>query len=173
MTSVLLLRLLLSVIRDTWVGRNRQKQFATNSVTAIMTNVLKSALTWNSSDIDNVLVNGNDFYTYMRIHNMVSDADRRGYIYVDQLPLEHVLCNNKFRLEYLDLENVAMALDVAIQRAMLQADACLLTIRKNLCAVIEQSSRFAVFDPHARGDHGGWEPYGTSIDTLEHITNLV
>lgn len=176
-------------------GPNRHKQCATNSVTAVMTNVVKSAWTWTQTDIDNVLVKGNDLYTYMKKHHMISDAHRSGYIFVRELPREHVLCNNTFRLEYLDtltgdidvedydpaLQDVAMPLDVAFQRAMFQADACLLTIRKNMCVVFKQGSRFAVFDPHARGDDGGWQPDGSSIiayyDSLDalytHITKLV
>ncbi|XP_053178284.1 uncharacterized protein LOC128361756 [Scomber japonicus] len=176
-------------------GPNRHKQCATNSVTAVMTNVVKSAWTWTQTDIDNVLLKGNDLYTYMKKHHMISDAHRSGYIFVRELPREHVLCNNTFRLEYLDtltgdidvedydpaLQDVAMPLDVAFQRAMFQADACLLTIRKNMCVVFKQGSRFAVFDPHARGDDGGWQPDGSSIiayyDSLDalytHITKLV
>lgn len=79
------------------------------------------------------------------------------------------------------VRDVAMPLDVAFQRAMYQADACLLTIRKNMCVIFKQGSRFAVFDSHARGDDGCWQPEGTSIvayyDSLNalytHITNLV
>ena len=176
-------------------GHNRQKQCATNSNTAVMTNVLKSAWTWTTADLDNVLVNGNDLYSYMRKHKMISDGNGSGYIFVRELPREHVLFNNRFSLEYMEtftgdidvqeydpaVQHVAMPLDVALQRAMFEAHACLLTIRKNMCVVFKQGSRFAVFNPHARGADGGWQHNGTSIiacyNTVDalytNITNLV
>ena len=176
-------------------GHNRQKQCATNSITAVMTHVIKSAWTWTMTDLDNILVNGNDLYTYMRQNHMISDVNRIGYVFVQELPREHVLFNNTFSLEYMEtftgdidveeydpaVQDVAMPLDVAFQRAMCDADACLLTIRKNMCVIFKQGSRFAVFDPHARGADGGWQHDGNSIvayyDTVDmlytHITNLV
>ncbi|XP_029976984.1 uncharacterized protein LOC115409845 isoform X4 [Salarias fasciatus] len=176
-------------------GENKGKQCATNSITAVMTNVLKSAWTWTTTDLDNVLVNGNDLYTYVKDKHKVSVLEGKGYILVKELPTEYELLDKKFCLEYMEslsghidveeyhpaVQDYVMPLDVAFQRAMLNADACLLNIKKNICAVLKQRDQFAVFDPHARGADGGLQHDGTSIvacyDTLDavytHITNLV
>ncbi len=179
---------------DERFGSNRYKQCTTNSVTAIMTHVSKSILTWTTEDIDYILVCGDRLYTFMKQQDMISDANGSGYIFVHELPREVVFRNKKCSLEYfntytgdIDLEvydaavqDVAMPLEVALQRAMLQADACLVTIKSNTFAIIKQGSRFAVFDPHARGDDGGLDPkcssivacYDSFIMLYEHISNL-
>ncbi|XP_029943563.1 uncharacterized protein LOC115385633 [Salarias fasciatus] len=87
---------------DPRFGENKGKQCATNSITAVMTNVLKSAWTWTTTDLDNVLVNGNDLYTYVKDKHKVSVLEGKGYILVKELPTEYELLDKKFCLEYME-----------------------------------------------------------------------
>ncbi|XP_035985724.1 uncharacterized protein LOC118559104 [Fundulus heteroclitus] len=178
-----------------YFGSNKSKQCATNSTTAIMTNAIHNARTWSTSDIDGLLINGDKMYTFMKQHDMISDVNGSGYVFVRELPTKYTLDGNTFTLQYLDtftghvniqeydrdLANVAMPLDKALQRALDDNDACLITIMNSTCAVLKHESGFSVFDPHARGDDGGLDLNGSSIlahhatvDSLNmHITNLV
>ncbi|XP_038550386.1 uncharacterized protein LOC119887476, partial [Micropterus salmoides] len=54
-----------------FLGSNRNKQCATNSISAMMTHVKKSLLIWDKDDVDDILFEGNDMYSYMLQHNMI------------------------------------------------------------------------------------------------------
>lgn len=113
----------------------------------------------------------------LKQQHRISDVCGSGYMFIDELPKEHVLYNKRFTLKYFNpyigdinieeydtgLENVAMPLDIAFQRAILEADACLVNMIRNIFAVFKEGLRFAVFDSHSRNSEGAWSVNGTSL----------
>ncbi|KAL1268843.1 hypothetical protein QQF64_034206 [Cirrhinus molitorella] len=69
-------------------GENMGKQCAANSLTAIMTSKMKSVLQWKRSDLNAVLMNGDDLYSALRDAEKINDPES-GFILVDELPHTH------------------------------------------------------------------------------------
>ncbi|XP_051521509.1 uncharacterized protein LOC127422212 isoform X1 [Myxocyprinus asiaticus] len=61
-------------------GPNKSKQHAVNSLTAIMMCKVKSVLRWTPSDLNAVLMHGDDLYSAMRDAGKINDP-ARGYIH--------------------------------------------------------------------------------------------
>ncbi|KAL6455399.1 hypothetical protein MHYP_G00361430 [Metynnis hypsauchen] len=174
-------------------GVNANKQCVTNSVTAIMISRVKNVLTWTTRDLDDVLLNGDHFYSRIRDAGVIHDMS--GYLFVGDLPTEHSLHGYRFRLNYSDdmfvglfgvseygeMQGVYMSHDEALMRVLSQFDACLFTVKVNTCAIIKQGSWFVLIDSHARNAHGEADgDSGTSLvayhanmeSLLNHITVL-
>uniref|UniRef100_A0A8C4ZZC5 ATP-dependent DNA helicase n=1 Tax=Gadus morhua TaxID=8049 RepID=A0A8C4ZZC5_GADMO len=177
-------------------GENAGKQCATNGIAAIMTHTTHSVLKWKKKNIHHILKQGNGLYTSMLENKEISAAKTSGHIFISELPRHCKLNNKLFSLEYFDtltgsldqkhdydasLQNIAMPLDEAIQKTLLQTDTCLLNIQGSVCAVFKVETAFAVFDPHSRSTWGSVAPDGTSIvahyatvyELYDHIENLV
>ncbi|XP_073731800.1 uncharacterized protein [Misgurnus anguillicaudatus] len=163
---------------DERFGYNRNRQCGVNSLTAVMMSKLKNVLTWTTDDLNTVLVKGDEIYTCMRLQGKINDSTGSGYVSIAELPKMHTLYSTKFKINYNesysgrigdsiydeDVKNICMPVDEAIQRALLDCDACLLNIKDNICSVIKEGTRFAIFDPHARNCKGMCEyGIGTSI----------
>lgn len=69
------------------------------------------------------------------------------------------------------INGVAMPLDVALQQALLSADALLLTICANTSAVIKQWSWYAVVDSHAIKTETSCVVYHSTIESLYNYIN--
>jgi len=65
---------------------NAGVQCLTNSLTAMLMNELKDVCTWQSSDLDNILVNGNELYTLVQNRNQVKHT----HLLVSDLPKSRV-----------------------------------------------------------------------------------
>ncbi|XP_036451520.1 uncharacterized protein LOC118825090 [Colossoma macropomum] len=147
-------------------GVNSNKQCVANSVTAIMISRVKNMLSWTTRDLDNILLKGDDLYSSIRDAGRIHDAS--GYLFVTDLPTEHVLHGRRFELSYSDemfvglfgvseygeMQNVYMSHDEAIKTVLTHFDACLFTVKLNTCAIVKQGSWYAVIDSHARNVHG-------------------
>ena len=176
-------------------GENAGKQCATNGIAAIMTHTTHSVLKWKKKNIHHILKQGNGLYTSMLENKEISAAKTSGHIFISELPRHCKLNNKLFSLEYFDtltgsldqkddydasLQNIAMPLEEAIQKTLLQTDTCLLNIQGSVCAVFKVETAFAVFDPHSRSTWGSVAPDGTSIvahyatvyELYDHIENL-
>ncbi|KAG5270750.1 hypothetical protein AALO_G00196230 [Alosa alosa] len=147
-------------------GNARNRQCGAISLTALLMCKMKSVLTWEPEDLDEVLVQGTVLYRSMRAQGKIRDhVDGRGYIAVSELPRRHRLWNCVFTIDFAEsftgivhvddydhaLRDVAMPFDVAIQRTLLSNDGCLLTICANTCAIVKEGSKFAFIDSHANG----------------------
>nr|XP_021323635.1 uncharacterized protein LOC108179992 [Danio rerio] len=153
---------------DERFGFNRNRQCAVNSITAVMMSVLKHVQTWTTDDLNAVLLHGDKLYTSMCQQGKINDHLQRGYVSVAELPTVHTLYDTNLSIKYSEslsgvvgvdvyddsLRDVCMSIEEALQRALVQSDACLLNIRDNICAVIKVESEFAVVDSHSRNGKG-------------------
>ena len=159
-------------------GDAQNKQCGAISLTAVMKSKTKSVLTWNSEDLDDVLVKGTCLYRSMRAQGKIRDHVRgRGYIAVSELPTRHRFWNSDFRIYFSDsftgfvhvddydhaIRDVAMPFDVALQRTLLSNDACLLTICANTCAIVKEGTWFALIDSHAN----------RNVNKKQHMASIV
>ncbi|XP_026120183.1 LOW QUALITY PROTEIN: uncharacterized protein LOC113099530, partial [Carassius auratus] len=149
---------------DARFGSNRNRQCAVNSITAVMTSVLKDVLTWTTEDLNAVLLHGDELYTSMTLQGQIHDRTGLGHISVAEMPRLHTLDNTTFSIKHGEsfcgvigvdvydesLRDVSMSIEEALQRALLQYDACLLNIKHYICAVIKAGTVFALVDPHSR-----------------------
>ena len=152
---------------------NAGVQCVANSLTAMLMNKLKDVCTWQSSDLDNILVNGNMLYTSVKNCNQGNHT----HLLVSDLPKSHVLHNVDFTInlgqafsgivgvhEYdLELADMAISLYEALQRVLLGDDSCFLTMNESTCAIIKHTSGYAVFDSHSRSYDGLVHPTGKSL----------
>ncbi|KAI4883077.1 hypothetical protein NFI96_008887 [Prochilodus magdalenae] len=174
-------------------GCNSNKQCVANSVTSIMTAKVKNVLTWTMRDLDDVLLNGDRFYSSIRDAGRIHDPS--GYLFVRDLPTEHALHGYEFELsyseemftglfgvhEYGDMQDVFMSHDVALRTVLTRFDACLFTVKVNTCAIVKRGSWYVIIDSHARNLHGEVDEdsgkslvaYHANIESLlSHITIL-
>ncbi len=177
---------------DARFGDSRNRQCGAISLTAVLKSKMKNVLTWTAQDLDGVLVAGTRLYSSLRKQGNISDREVKGrnYIAVHELPRRHVLGNTAFFIEYTEsltgfvnvndyseydesISGVAMPLDVALQRALLSADALLLTICANTSAVIKQGSWYAVVDSHAIKTETSCIVYHRTIESLYNYINDV
>ncbi|XP_073688692.1 uncharacterized protein [Garra rufa] len=179
---------------DARFGWNRNRQCAVNCLTAVMMGVLKDVLTWTTEDLNAVLLHGDQLYTSMRLQGKINDQTGFGHISVAELPREHKFNKTIFKIKHGEsfsgvigvdfydesLRDLSMSIEEALQRTLLQCDACLLNIKEYICAVIKTGSTFAIVDPHSRNAKGMPECDGKSIVVycddiymlFNHVANL-
>lgn len=124
-------------------GASHNKQCAAISLTAVVKSKLLSVLTWTTAVLDGVLVKGTELYNLMRRLGKINDYVRgRNYIAIHELPRKLNFDGTLFTIKYgdtytgfvniddynIEICDVAMPLDVALQRTLLSNDGCLLTI---------------------------------------------
>ncbi|XP_041634460.1 uncharacterized protein LOC121503918 [Cheilinus undulatus] len=132
-------------------GANAGKQCVANSLAAVMMNKLKSITTWSddrgNNDIDTVLIEGNKLYSSLKDGGHI--GGRSGYLLIDELPNSYVMKDAHFEIKYgpsfcgmvgvfdepqdSDMRDINVPLDVAIQRALIDHDACFITFGSNTC----------------------------------------
>ncbi len=175
---------------DARFGASRNRQCGAISLTAVLKSKMKDVLTWTAQDLDSVLVAGTHLYESLRNRGNIKDRQVKGrnYIAVHELPRRHVLGNAAFSMEYTSpltgfvnvnnyseydeaISSMAMPLDVALQQALLSADALLLTICANTSALIKQGSWYAVVDSHAIKTETSCVVYHSTIESLYNYIN--
>ncbi|KAM4562507.1 uncharacterized protein PAE49_010944 [Odontesthes bonariensis] len=149
---------------DVRFGNVGNKQCGAISLTAVLKSKMKNVWTWETGDLDDVLIKGTLLYKSMSAHEQIRDhVEGRGYIAVSELPRQHRVWNCDFALNFGDsytgfvcvdnydpaLCDVALPFDEALQRALFSHDACLLTICGNTCAIVNGETRFAFVNSHA------------------------
>ena len=147
------------------------KQCGPNSVVAVMS-TMRNVLTWRTKDLDEILCHGNVLY------GGLCDAGKiaSGFVAIHELPIEHKLCNTSVSIDYgqsfagVDgpefddsLHDVVLPLEEALQRVLLEFDACLLTIHGTTCAIVRQTGWYALCDSHARNAEGPCDGNGKSV----------
>ncbi|XP_048042485.1 uncharacterized protein LOC125266044 [Megalobrama amblycephala] len=117
---------------------NGGKQCAANSLIAIVMSKMKNVLQWTVSDLNDVLIHGDDLYSAMRDAGKIKDPIDQ-YIEVAELPDTHTLNNCTFSIKYGQLltglfgisgydeglQGFAMSFDEAVKQAFQRFDACL------------------------------------------------
>ncbi|XP_039520035.1 uncharacterized protein LOC120473990 isoform X2 [Pimephales promelas] len=174
---------------DARFGESRGRQCGAISLTAVLMSKMKNVLTWTTQDLNGVLVAGTRLYESLRNQGNINDQEVMGrhYIAVHELPRRHVLGNTVFSIEYAEsltgfvnvddydesLSNVAMPVDVALQRALLSAESFLLCICANTCAVIKEGSWYAFVDSHANMTETSCVAYHSTIESLYNYINEI
>ncbi|XP_041933441.1 uncharacterized protein LOC121696166 [Alosa sapidissima] len=123
---------------DSRFGNVRNKQCGAISLTAVLKSKMKNVWSWETRDLDDVLIKGTVLYRSMSAQGKIRDQGR-GYIAVSELPRQYEVWNCDFSINFADsytgfiqvddyddaLRDVAMPFDVALQRALFSNDASL------------------------------------------------
>ncbi|KAK0134798.1 OTU domain-containing protein 4 [Merluccius polli] len=168
-------------------GNVRNKQCGAISLTAVLKSKTKNVWTWDTGDLDDVLIKGTGLYRSMSAQGRIQDSvARRGYIAVSELPKQQRMWNCNFAIHFAEsytgfvnvddydhaLHDVAMPFDEALQRALFGNDACLLTVCASTCAIVNEGGRFAFVDSHAstkvnqQGERASCVAYVSSVQYL-------
>ncbi|KAK0155666.1 hypothetical protein N1851_001939 [Merluccius polli] len=168
-------------------GNVRNKQCGAISLTAVLKSKTKSVWTWDTGDLDDVLIKGTGLYKSLSAQGRIKDSvARRGYIAVSELPRRRRMWNCNFAINFAEsyagyvniddydhaLRDVAMPFDEALQRALFGNDACLLTVCASTCAIVTEGGRFAFVDSHAsrrvnqQGERASCVAYFSSVQFL-------
>ncbi|XP_072565389.1 uncharacterized protein [Paramormyrops kingsleyae] len=83
---------------DRRFGINGNRQCVANSLMAILMCKIKNVLSWSVTDLDQVLLNGDDLYSTIRDAGRIGDAS--GYLFVRDLPTEYTLNGDTFEIKY-------------------------------------------------------------------------
>ncbi len=162
-------------------GWNRGSQCGANSLTAILMCKMKSVLQWTTSDLNAVLIHGDDLYSAMRDAGKINDRTN-GFIAVHELPDTHTLKDCQFSINYGEtltglfgvnkydggFQGYAVSFDEAVNRAFQRFDAILVNIKLNICAAVREGSWYAVIDPHSRHSDGRCVADGKSVVVYHH-----
>ncbi|TKS65922.1 ATP-dependent DNA helicase PIF1 [Collichthys lucidus] len=172
-------------------GNVRNKQCGAISLTAVLKSKIKNVWTWDSGDLDDVLINGTGLYRSMSVQKRIKDSvASRGYIAVSELPKQQRMWNCNFAITFAEsytgsvnvddydhaLQDVAMPFDEALQRALFGNDACLLTVCASTCAIVNESGRFAFVDSHAStrvNQQGESASYVAHLSSVQSLVNFV
>ncbi len=162
-------------------GWNRGSQCGANSLTAILMCKMKSVLQWTTSDLNAVLMHGDNLYSAMRDAGKINDRTN-GFIAVHELPDIHTLKDCQFSINYGEtltglfgvnkydggFQGYAVSFDEAVNRAFQRFDAILVNIKLNICAAVREGSWYAVIDPHSRHSDGRCVADGKSVVVYHH-----
>ncbi|XP_043953976.1 uncharacterized protein LOC122820538 [Gambusia affinis] len=160
-------------------------QCAAISAVALTKHTLDSVFLWNADTLDDVVVLGNELYTFLRDNNLISGGSQ--LLSVPDLPKKMQVHGQSFDYAYGDY--VTGAIDV-LQKELIDAgvlsslwdglskmcakyETSFITISGNTCALISSNGRYAIVDSHARDSHGMIQSNGKSVvlyfNTLDEV----
>lgn len=151
-----------------------------------------SVFSWETKDLDRVVVLGDLLYTNLRDCNMISNSS--SVLCVPDLPKSSCIDGQNFEFEYGDfvsgdvdvlegehIENgVYTTLQTGLPKICAMYNTCLLTLCGSTCAVISENGQYALVDSHARSAVGLVSEQGRSVvlcfrsleDVFRHICQL-
>ncbi|XP_041467556.1 uncharacterized protein LOC121417887 [Lytechinus variegatus] len=148
---------------DMRFGDSAGKQCVANSLSALLYSKMKNAKYWNSNDLDRILVNGNELYSYIRYYV----AREQEYLLISDLPECLEAYDELFEIECRESipglleenpileESVSMPLKQALEQELCSnCDACFVTFSGNAFIVICGYDSFLIFDSHSRSSKG-------------------
>ncbi|XP_062580569.1 uncharacterized protein LOC134242498 [Saccostrea cucullata] len=162
---------------DPMFGDNAGTQCVANCLSAIAYHVLKSAKIWQTADVNKVLVNGDELYTYLQNSSSVTSR----YLLVEELP-QYFECFSKtfeFTVKvsvpslislseeepcYEDFN--AYPLFEALQMALHETVGCFVCFGGNTLVVGKTTDGFFIFDSHSRCSRGYLSVHGKSTRIL-------
>ncbi|XP_036072310.1 uncharacterized protein LOC118599961 [Oryzias melastigma] len=156
-------------------GQNAGRQCMAISLVAAAKHTVKSVFLWDSSDLDSVLLAGDQVYSDLLRQNKITDS--AGFLRVTDLPDQAVVDGVELSCEFGEVvsgdvnvnsgvlidDGVLVPLKEGLVRMTAQYNTCLLTLCENTCAVIAENGRWALIDSHSRDADGMRTPDGTSI----------
>ncbi|XP_062574797.1 uncharacterized protein LOC134236639 [Saccostrea cucullata] len=162
---------------DPMFGDTAGTQCVANCLSGLAYNLLKSAQIWQTADINKVLVNGDELYTYLQ--NCSSITSR--YLLVDELPQYFECFSNTFDFtvkvsvpSFISLseeepcyeEFNAYPLFEALQLALTETHGCFVCFGGNTLLIGKTTDGFFIFDSHARCSRGYLSVRGKSTRIL-------
>ena len=175
---------------DILFEENAGTQCVANCLAALSYHRLRNAKYWTSTDMNRILMTGDELYTFLQRSSLIRDR----YLLVEELP-ELFECfnrsyefhaNDEFtsvilpndRLNYAEFN--ALPLDEALQVALADTDGCFVCFGGNTMLIGKADNHFFTFDPHARTVQGMQSNTGKSTRVLyenlnqlfEHIQSL-
>ncbi|XP_062612107.1 uncharacterized protein LOC134273904 [Saccostrea cucullata] len=162
---------------DPMFGDNAGTQCVANCLSAIAYHVLKSAEIWQTADVNKVLVNGDELYTYLQNSSSVTSR----YLLVEELP-QYFECFSKtfeFTVKvsvpslislseeepcYEDFN--ACPLFEALQMTLHETVGCFVCFGGNTLVVGKTTDGFFIFDSHSRCSRGYLSMHGKSTRIL-------
>ncbi|XP_050957725.1 LOW QUALITY PROTEIN: uncharacterized protein LOC127158760, partial [Labeo rohita] len=151
-----------------------------------------SVFSWQTKDVDRVVVLGDELYTDLRDTNRISQMSN--VLCVHDLPKQTVIDGDNFLFQYGEFvsgevdvvegelidSGACSSLSVGLETIFAQYDTCLLTVCSSTCAIISQNGQYALVDSHARSVLGMIDESGTSVvvyfsslkDLFNHICLL-
>ncbi|XP_073681624.1 uncharacterized protein [Garra rufa] len=151
-----------------------------------------SVFSWQTKDVDRVLVLGNELYTALRDTNRISQ--RSNVLCVHDLPKQTIIDGDNFLFQYGEFvsgevdvvegelidSGACSSLSIGLETIFAQYDTCLLTVCSSTCAIISQNGQYALVDSHARSVVGMIDENGRSVvvyfsslkDLFNHICLL-
>ncbi len=172
--------------------KNSGVQCMAIALVSLAKHTVDSAFSWQTKDLDKVLVLGNELYTTLQDTNRISHSSN--LLCVSDLPKESVIDGESFLFDYGDFvcgdidavdgelieSGACSSLSVGLEIIFAQYDTCLLTLCSSTCAIIFQNGQYAMIDSHARSALGMVDGNGRSVvvyfsslkDLLSHICLL-
>ncbi|XP_062596168.1 uncharacterized protein LOC134257593 [Saccostrea cucullata] len=162
---------------DPMFGDTAGTQCVANCLSGLAYNLLKSAKIWQTADVNKVLVNGDELYTYLQ--NCTSITSR--YLLVEELPQYFECFSNTFdftvkvsvpSLISLSAEEPcyedfnAYPLFEALQVALTETNGCFVCFGGNTLLIGKTNDGFFSFDSHARCSRGYLSVRGKSTRIL-------
>ncbi|KAI4797043.1 hypothetical protein KUCAC02_026589 [Chaenocephalus aceratus] len=148
-----------------------------------------SVFTWQTDNLDKVVVLGDDLYTSLRDQQGISGGYK--LLSVPDLPKEAIIDGQTFLFQYSDFvsgdvdvvegdlidDGVHTTLKCGLERMCTKYDTCFLTMNGGTCAIIGQGGHYAVVDSHARSASGMRDGEGRSVVLyfrgLEHVFEYI
>ncbi|XP_030019138.1 uncharacterized protein LOC115439442 [Sphaeramia orbicularis] len=145
------------------------------ALVSLARHTVKSVFSWDSFDLDRVLVEGDKLYCDLRSKNLFSHVSN--LLSVPDLPKVFPIDRPEFSVscgdtwsgevgvtsgEWIDL-GVYVSMQNGLERIFSQYSTCLLTLCGNTSAIICEDGQFAVVDSHSRSSCGLVHGDGTSV----------
>ena len=144
---------------DQRFGETAGTQCACNSLFALLWSKVKQVYTWNRTDLDKILVEGDLLYKSLNTLDLLS---------VDDLPRTVQVSGNEIAVEFLHLEtNIASLREMdPFLRSIVPVNtevSFLLFMGSNTTALVTYGSSVYLFDSHSRDERGLTVADGTSV----------
>ncbi|XP_016118254.1 uncharacterized protein [Sinocyclocheilus grahami] len=145
------------------------------ALVSLAKHTVNSAFSWQTKDLDRVVVLGDELYTALRDANRIRHSSN--LLGIPDLPKQSVIDGENFLFEYGDFvsgdidvvdsefieSGVCSSLSVGLEKMLVQYDTCLLTLCNSTCAIISHNGHYALIDSHARSALGMVDGNGRSV----------
>ena len=150
---------------DDIFGDNAGRQCVPNCLAAAAFNSTKTVNEWVASDMDTILIAGNELYGYLQ----ASSTMQHTYMLINELPRNLEIFNNEFSFYFQESiativghesENTnwhdfnSSPLYETLQIALIENDACFVCFSGNTMLVGRRSDGFFIYDSHSRSHEG-------------------
>ena len=169
---------------DSHFGDNAGRQCVAMSLAAMVMHKRNSVMTWTFQQVDDVVVSGDNLYTFLSTKQMISDQSNNRYLLINDLPKQCTFRGCQYKLEYsqpvagdLHVEEgefvsagLAYRLSDGLEKIFATYEQCFFTFDDRTCAIFCQDGKYVVFDSHARNTSGMTSGSGKSMFcTIPHL----